>query len=104
VITSGNRSNIFLNVERRSSSSGGENTAEDGYIAIFKNLLEELVCKDTLFPKTIVYTKLKWCGYAYDYFARALSEKGSCGADISMVSQYHASCKDDVSNDYTYIL
>lgn len=24
--------------------------------------------KETCFLKTIVYTKLKWCGFAYDYF------------------------------------
>jgi len=79
------------------SITGGDNTAEAAYVSVLEPLLQELKDKKELFPKTVVYTKLKWCGFAYDFFNRSLL--GESSVDISMVSQYHAPCKDDVSFD-----
>lgn len=91
---SGNRENIFLSVNKMPSTTGSENAAEQSYIAVLEPLLQELIHDRERFLKTIVYTKLKWCGFAYDYFHRSLL---SCpGIDIRLVSQYHAPCKDDV--------
>lgn len=77
-------------------SSGGNNTVEDSYKSVLQPLLMELEQKGDSFPKTIVYTKLKWCGFAYDFCNRYMREKPFM--DMSMVSQYHSPCKDDVSN------
>ena len=72
-----------------------DNTAEDTYKTVLQPLLEELKLKVYSFPKTIVYTKLKLCGFAYEFFSQNLAD--SDDADISMISQYHAPCKEEVS-------
>ncbi len=95
VLASGNRKNIFLQVKKMFPTSGGENSAEESYISVLEPLLQELIKEKEGFLKTIVYTKLKWCGFAYEYFYRCMLNNTSI--DISMVSQYHAPCKDEVS-------
>lgn len=98
VSASCDRGNIYLSVSKRPSSSGGSHTAEDSFISVLKPLLDEIRNKGKLFPKTIVYMKLKWCGFAYDYFNHELECVGEkSNANISLVAQYHASCKDEVN-------
>jgi hypothetical protein len=84
-------------VKKRTPSTGGSNTAEDSYIGILQNLFAELVKASYSCPKTIVYARLKWCGFAYDFFHQQFILHGSEKANISMVSQYHAPCKSSVS-------
>ena len=66
-----NRSNIFLDREKRLSNNHGY----DSYSAILKTIAEDLLNQGTHYPITIIYMKLKYCGFAYSLFNKTLQEK-----------------------------
>lgn len=87
ISTSGNRENIKYVCLRRPPHSGGENTAESSYHSCFLHLAEELRSKGQDFPKTIVYTGLKWCGVGHQFVNQVLNDAKQA---LVGVNQYHA--------------
>ncbi|XP_052806704.1 uncharacterized protein LOC128235959 [Mya arenaria] len=65
ITESPDRRNVFLQVEERSPSTGGQNSAEDSVYAVLDKFLQELKLKKQSFEKTIVYLSLKWCGLVH---------------------------------------
>ena len=87
------RPNIKLEVKKRAPNAGGENNAQASVFQILEPLADELIQCGPDFPKTIIFTKLKWCGHGYEFVRRKLSK---AKANIKLVSQYHASCLPEV--------
>ncbi len=88
VRTGVNRANIFLSVKRKEPSTGRKYSAEDSFLNVFLPLLDELRSAGGSFPKTVFYSKLLWCGIAYEQSVVAeLSEH---------VAMYHAMCTNEV--------
>ncbi|XP_070581643.1 ATP-dependent DNA helicase RecQ-like [Ptychodera flava] len=95
VTESVDRQNIKITVKKRPPNSGGNNTVQGSYNTIFQPLIEELRAKGDKFARTIVYTNLRWCGYAHDLALRPCLSGDFSFPDITnMVAQYHASCTD----------
>ncbi|KAH3694233.1 hypothetical protein DPMN_081673 [Dreissena polymorpha] len=69
ITTSIDRPNIKFEVKRRPSVTSGTNV-EKTYDFIFGDVLKELNEKLDNYPKTTIYTKLKWCGYGYEEVTR----------------------------------
>ncbi|XP_052783086.1 uncharacterized protein LOC128219316 [Mya arenaria] len=65
ITESPDRRNVFLQVEERSPSTGGQNSAEDSVYAVLDKFLQKLKLKKQSFEKTIVYLPLKWCGLVH---------------------------------------
>ncbi len=84
------RQNIKLIVVRRLPSTGRGLSSEDSYSAVLQNYFESLKEQQNQCPKTIIYLKLKWCGYAYH-------EALLGGIEHTQVAQYHASLPETVS-------
>ena len=83
------RSNIFIKVQKRKPN----HKIEESYEGIFQPLVKELQQKGALFPKTVVYTKLKWCGYGHEAAVMDTDDY-----DIAQrVAQYHSTCTKEVS-------
>jgi hypothetical protein len=68
-----------------------------------KNILQpignDLIELQNLYSKTIIYAKLKWCGYGYAFLRTILhraEKKSGQMINRDLVSQYHASCTDQV--------
>ena len=51
--------------------------------------------KREAFPKTVVYTKLKWCGYAHEMALRPDMDGNSSNID-AFIAQYHQPCTKQV--------
>ena len=92
------RPTVFINVNRRPPSTGGDFTVEESYTACLDPLLTELSEKEALFPRTIVYLPIKWCGFAHEHAIGFLKQ---CAGFIprlaegdqevkSYVAQYHS--------------
>ena len=95
------RPNIMYVVKPRAPITGGR-TAQDSYREILEPIFLELKDNPQFYPKTIVYTKLKWCGYAHELACQVLgpvlqhySEEGEFSA---CVAQYHAPQTPEVSD------
>ena len=65
-----NRRNIYLEKKIRLSNNFGS----ESYRAIIEPIAQELAVKREKYPMTILYLKLKYCGYAYSLFERILKE------------------------------
>lgn len=106
VEASPDRPNIMYVVKSRLPSTGGR-SVEDSYKEILQPIFEGL--KDTLFyPKTVVYTKLKWCGYAHQLASLILGPQlkhfDEDGKFSASVAQYHAPQTAKVSTISEFIL
>lgn len=66
-------------------------------------LLRSLCDDADNFPKTIVYSKLKWCGNGYNMVCQEAAKESDPNAVIQRVSQYHSACTDQVCITYTGI-
>lgn len=92
----------MLITRKRLSNTGGENTSQDSLIAILQPLADELITEELQFPKTVIFTKLNWCGFGYEFIVRQLlienKKRITSALDKKMVSQYHAPCTEEVSN------
>ena len=66
-----NRENVFLDKKIRLPNQYGTISYEE----IRKPIAQELLKQREKFPMTIVYLKLKYCGYAYQLFDRILRDR-----------------------------
>ena len=85
-----NRSNIYLEKKVRMSNHHGY----EGFDQILVPIANDLALKRERYPMTIIYLKLKYCGYAYGLFERILADKQFVGEtkDPSgrLFAQFHA--------------
>jgi hypothetical protein len=80
--------NITRCVLRRPSNAGGINTVEASYASIFTPLIDELRAKKCEYPKTIIYTKLKWCGFGQEMALMPPSDaKEEQASELSIADQ-----------------
>jgi len=85
-----------LSIKKRQVSSG-QVSVEDSFDAVIVPLLNELRLKREEFPKTIVFTKLKWCGYAHNLALRPTEGGVEDATSIEkFVAQFHAPCTSQV--------
>ena len=110
VSASVDRSNITLNVIKRLPTSGGLHSASDSFEKAIHPIIQEL-CDDPINAKrTIVYCKLKWCGYGYEMACREATKFPETSKIVDAVSQFHAPCTSKVSlireylNKYEFVL
>ena len=68
------RSNIQYAVQKRPSQSGKHGVDEYNYTSVFAPMLQELKNKGTTYPKTVVYTGLKWCGFEGEQGVKVLAK------------------------------
>ena len=68
--------------------------AYESYSNILLPIANELYAKQEKYPMTVIYMKLKYCGYAYALFQRVLREKqyvgGSNDPAVCLFTQFHA--------------
>ena len=97
ISTNIDRMNIKLEVKRRPAVSGGEKTAQGSYDFIFTPIVSDLRDQMDRFPKTIIYSKLKWCGYGYEEITRPVFDEEQASSSLQpLVSQYHSPCTPQV--------
>ena len=89
-----NRENIKLEVRRRPALCGGQKTAEGSYDYIFQRVKDNLQRYLHNFPKTVIYSKLKWCGYGFEEVTRPTI--GDYHDLHQYVAQYHSPCTSQV--------
>ena len=70
-----NRRNIYLEKNIRLSNHFGN----ESYRAILEPIALDLAIQRQNYPMTIIYLKLKYCGYAYSLFERVLGENQYVG-------------------------
>ena len=70
-----------------------QRTVEESFDSIFQPLVKELKEKGASFPKTVVYTKLNWCGYDREAAVRDCKDIET----MRSVAQYHSPCTKEVS-------
>ena len=97
------RSNIKLCVKRRQSHAGRDRTAEASYTAVFMPLIKELKALQNEYPKTVVYTSLKWCGFANELRVRYMTDGRVESTGVPSISQYHAPLTSEVSWNYGHL-
>ncbi|CAG2200851.1 recQ [Mytilus edulis] len=93
------RPNIKLIVQKRLPLTGGKTTAEGSYQDVLNPYIEELCSQIWNVPKTIVYSKLKWCGVGYDMVSQAARLEDNTDEILSAVSQFHAPCTDEMKKN-----
>ena len=76
-----NRSNIYLEKKVRMSNHHGY----EGFDQILVPIANDLALKRERYHMTIIYLKLKYCGYAYGLFERILADK-----EGRLFAQFHA--------------
>ena len=85
-----NRSNIYLDKKLRMSSHHGY----EGFNQILFPNANDLAMPREKYPMTIIYLKLKYCGYAYGLFERILQDKQFLGETkdpaARLFAQFHA--------------
>lgn len=85
-----NRENVFLDKKIRLPNQYGTASYEE----ILKPIAEELLQQQEKYPMTIVYLKLKYCGFAYQLFNRILEDCQFVGDDKEpcsrLFAQFHA--------------
>ena len=88
VRTSVDRPNIYLSVKLKQSSTGFNHSAVDSFLHVIEPLFNEFKTSGDLFPKTVLYCTLNFCGIAYEQAViRNLSEN---------VAMYYAQCTSEV--------
>lgn len=78
----------------RAPNTGGDNSSQSSVFSILEPLVVELVEMGNLFPKTVIFTKLKWCGHGFEFVRRKLLV---AKRSVDCIGQYHASCVQEVS-------
>lgn len=85
-----NRINIYFDKKVRMSSNHGFLSFEQ----ILLPIANDLALQREKYPMTIIYLKLKYCGYAYALFERVLQEKQFVGGKTEpparLFAQFHA--------------
>ena len=90
VVASLDRPNIYIQRERRLSSS-----AEDSYNTILLPIARGLKNSSKAYPLTLIYLPLKWCGYAFKLFMDEIGQKSyfpesETRPENCLVAQFHA--------------
>ena len=101
VAVSPDRPNIKLVVKRRPPRSGGCRTAEEAFDAIVLPIFHGLGVDPDTYPKTIVFAKLKWCGYGHEEAMRPFRD-GKPTVVGKHVAQFHAPCTSQVRIMYKF--
>ena len=95
ISTNVDRKNVKVVVSKRLPSTGGKHTPEDAFDEVMGPFIDQFYENIDHYPRTIVYTKLKWCGYGY-----SLAKRKAIEVDkpllVEHVSQFHASCTEKV--------
>lgn len=95
ISTNVDRKNVKVVVSKRLPSTGGKHTPEDAFDKVMGPFIDQFYENIDHYPRTIVYTKLKWCGYGY-----SLAKRKAIEVDkpllVEHVSQFHASCTEKV--------
>ena len=87
------RNNIKLNVYRRQPTTN----TQESFETTIGPLIEKFRAEKDHFPKTVVYSKLKWCASGYQMALMPMSDGAPLSGDLKeMVFQYHASCTEQV--------
>lgn len=85
-----NRENVFLDKKTRLPNQYGSASYEE----ILKPIAEELLQRREKYPMTIIYMKLKYCGFAYQLFNKILEDCQFVGDDNEpcsrLFAQFHA--------------
>ena len=85
-----NRRNIYLEKKVRMSNHHGY----EGFDQILVPIANDLALQRERYPMTIIYLKLKYCGYAYGLFERILADKQFVGETKypsgRLFAQFHA--------------
>lgn len=86
-----NRSNIYISIKKRSNNKFNK----EGYEKILKPIAIELSRKQKSYPMTIIYMKLKYCGFAYSLFEKIIGAdnqySGSEDVPVNrLFCQFHA--------------
>ncbi|XP_052061720.1 uncharacterized protein LOC127701794 [Mytilus californianus] len=93
------RPNIKIIVKKRLPLTGGKTTAEGSFQDVLNPYIEELCSEIGNVPKTIIYSKLKWCGIGYDMVSQAARLVNNTQEILSAVSQFHAPCTDEMKKN-----
>ena len=105
VNASPDRPNIMFVVDKRQATTGSAD-AEISYKDILTPLFHDLSSVGVSYPRTIVYVKLKWCGYAHELASKILGDKLKHYTDGQMcasVAQYHAPQLQEVSSKFSSV-
>ena len=94
------RSNIYIEINRRRPSSLGPQS----YESILRPVAIELKEQLTEYPITIIYLPLKWCGYAFKLFEQILQEKSYYPEDRidpehRIFAQFHAAQTEEMKKE-----
>lgn len=85
-----NRDNIFFDRQKRLSNNYGY----ESYSCILAPIAEDLLTERNHYPMTIIYMKLKYCGYAYALFDQILHANQFDGPNHTpssrLFAQFHA--------------
>ena len=84
------RPNIKYIVKTRPPQSGRNASAEQSYNSVFLPYLHELKAKQGMFPKTVIYTGLKWCGVGSEVGVNLLTDGNITSEGTSEMAQFHA--------------
>ena len=82
-----NRENLYLSVQKRLQKKF------ESYDTILKPIAIELNIKRELYPMTIIYMKLQYCGYAYKLFEQLIENpyvQNEMNPKARLFSQFHA--------------
>ena len=103
VSASPDRPNIKFVVKRRPPLSGGNNTSENSVDSVVRPLINELQANPEAFEKTVVFSKIKWCGYCHEEAIRPTPEGYDFGLE-QYVAQYHAPCTSKVKVTCNFVI
>jgi len=84
------RPNIKYIVKKRLPQSGRNASAEQSYRGVFLPYLNDLKEKRELFPKTVIYTGLKWCGVGCEVGVNVLTDGKVTSQGTKEIAQFHA--------------
>ena len=64
-----------MKMTKRNPNCGLQCTVEESFDTNFQPLVQELLEQGASFPKSVVYTKLKWCGYGHEAAVKDCSDE-----------------------------
>ena len=96
ISSSVDRRNVKIIVKRRLPITGAATTTLESFEDVLAPYIRQLCDDPNSLAKTIVYSKLKWCGAGYEMAYREAIKCEGAESIMSAVSQYHAPCTDEV--------
>ena len=84
------RPNVFLEVKRRPPTTGGDYTPLASFSEIVDPYLRRLQQEGPLFPRTIIYLPVHWCGEMHDRANVRFNLQAATDDIIGPIGQYHA--------------